>query len=167
MTRNRPKSRGDVINEAKITRLQNEINDSKQAVVKHILHARTLQNDLSQVRIVDKALKAHLKAILKTKTLEDLGKRILWLEKGMMNKIERLSGSYGYGANLQQSLNAYNDDELCDALQSLPGDDICYVLCMLYIIDINIVNMQCIPCHVFQSPVIVTVTSDYQNGLTE
>ena len=117
----RPKSRGDIINENKIIRLQNEIKDSKQAVVNHILHARTLQNDLSQVKVIDKALKSHLKSMLKSRQLEDLGKRVLWLAKGTMSKIERLSGSSGYGANIQQSLNGYNDDEMCAVLQSLPG----------------------------------------------
>ena len=117
------KPRGDVINDAKIMKLKDQILDSKQAVVKHILHSRTLQNNLNQIKIIDTALKNHLNMIQKSKfnQFKDLGKRISNLDQKIILQIEKITASEGYGDCLERSINSYNDDELCSVLNSLPG----------------------------------------------
>lgn len=115
------RSKSEVISSEKISRLEDEIKSSKQAVVKHILLARALERNLTIIRTSDQSLKDHLKSKFRPKIADDLGVKVVWLEKKVIVQIEASAKIEGRGYNLQQAYNSYNDDELCAALQLLPG----------------------------------------------
>ena len=115
-------SRSETISIEKISRLEDEIRSSKQAVVKHVLRARALERDLTIIKTSDEALKEHLKSKFKPKMVDDLGLKIIWLERKVMTEIEASAKIEGRGHNLHQAYNSYNDDELCAALEILPGN---------------------------------------------
>lgn len=122
-TRMQPlRSRSEAISIEKIIRLEDEIRSSKQAVVKHVLRARALERDLTIIKTSDESLKEHLKSKFRPKTFDDLGLKIVWLEKKVITEIEASARIEGRGHNLQQAYNSYNDDELCAALEILPGN---------------------------------------------
>jgi hypothetical protein len=52
---------------------------------------------------------------------KSLGNKSLWIDRDVLNKVERLADIVGHGTTLQQSLNHYNDDDLYKILSSLPG----------------------------------------------
>ena len=115
------RSRSETISIEKINRLEDEIRSSKQAVVKHVLRARALERDLTIIKTSDEALKEHLKSKFRPKVVDNLGLKIVWLERKVINEIEASAKIEGRGHNLQQAYNSYNDEELCAALELLPG----------------------------------------------
>ena len=107
--------------EATFQKVQDEIRDSKQAVVQHINRARNLEQSLAEAAAQDKSLKALLKGKVEDKPwMLHLGEKLLWLDNHTLRRIEGLSGLSGLGYALQKTLYSYDDGELCDALDNLP-----------------------------------------------
>ena len=107
--------------EATFQKVQDEIRDSKQAVVQHINRARNLEQSLAEAAAQDKSLKALLKGKVDDKPwMLHLGEKLLWLDNHTLRRIEGLSGLSGLGYALQKTLYTYDDGELCDALDNLP-----------------------------------------------
>jgi hypothetical protein len=111
----------EISEESKIQRLQSLIIKSKHAVVQHILDARVAENDLIQIAELDVSLKALLKSKLESSKANCIGGKLFLFDKKVLNKVELISNIGGYGGLLLKSLNEYNDDELGNMLQSLPG----------------------------------------------
>lgn len=113
--------RVDVLNNAlQNLKMEEDINNSKQAVVKHILHARGLSDDLSIYGMRnDDCLEISKFSLNK---VNDLGNKVLRLDQDELSSIESQSGTIGHGEHLLNLLNNYEDRELSTVLESLPGN---------------------------------------------
>ena len=115
------KTKAEQRSEVTFQKVQDEIRDSKQAVVQHINRARNLEQSLAEAAAQDKSLKALLRGKVEEKPwMVNLGDKLLWLDNQTLRRIEGLSGLSGLGYALQKTLYTYDDGELCDALDNLP-----------------------------------------------
>ena len=113
--------KADLTNVAKIETFQSEIIVSKQSVIKHILNARSIQQDSNEVIPTDIASVIQFIPTRQSCFHDDLSRRMLLIGQSTVRKIESLTKSIGYGGKFLASLNSYDYRTLADTIHHFQG----------------------------------------------
>ena len=100
---------------------QSEIIVSKQSVIKHILNARSLQQDSNEVIPTDITSVIQFIPTRQSCFHDDLSRRMLLIGQSTVRKIESLTKSIGYGGKFLASLNSYDYRTLADTIHYFQG----------------------------------------------
>ena len=113
--------KADLTNVAKMEIFQSEIMISKQSVIKHVLNARSLQQDLNEVIPNDIKYDIQLVPSRKSCFHDDLCRRMLIIGQRTLRRIETLTKSVGCGGKFLASLNSYDCRNATDSIHFLQG----------------------------------------------
>ena len=113
--------KADLTNVAKMETSQSEIMISKQSVIKHVLNARSLQQDSNEVIPNDIKYDIQLAPSRKSCFHDDLSRRMLLIGQSTLRRIETLTKSIGCGGNFLASLNSYDYRNATDSIHFLQG----------------------------------------------
>jgi hypothetical protein len=114
----------DLEHQQKLSILQNQIQTSKQLVIKHVLQSRRLEHQYQQTQFTNTAIKIHLKE--GKQTLKAKKKRPKYsLSDQELYAIDSLVGLIsGSSSQLQRSLRLFSDHSLTKELESFPLDQL-------------------------------------------
>ena len=113
--------KADLTNVAKTETFQSEIIVSKQSVIKHILNARSIQQDSNEVIPTDIASVIQFIPTRQSCFHDDLSRRMLLIGQSTVRKIESLTKTVGFGGKFLASLNSYDYRNLADTIHYFQG----------------------------------------------
>ncbi len=124
-----PKSKSDIIQELRVQRLQKELAQAKQNVVRHLYHSRSIEAKLLQSNQVEENMKSHVKreAILKdTMGFQPVAANAGPEERRLLQtkELALVEASCrerpGVGSLIQDFAEEYSDESLRNELETIP-----------------------------------------------